>query len=127
MTKRDDSMPTNLSRRHFLGAAGAAAGGVALGATGLAACAPPTEPSKGTPWDHEFDVVVIGSGTGLVAALAARVAGAEVVVLEKRKIVGGTTGHSGGVAWIPNNNVMKKEGLADDPAWLFRLDPACAP
>ncbi|MFO0687535.1 MAG: FAD-binding protein [Myxococcota bacterium] len=115
MTKRDDSMPTNLSRRHFLGAAGAAAGGVALGATGLAACAPPTEPSKGTPWDHEFDVVVIGSGTGLVAALAARVAGAEVVVLEKRKIVGGTTGHSGGVAWIPNNNVMKKEGLADDP------------
>lgn len=107
----DESERIDLDRRRFLGGA---AGALALGATGLAACTPADEASKEAPWDHEFDVVVIGSGTGLVAALAARVAGAEVVVLEKRKIVGGTTGHSGGVAWIPNNNVMKAEGLADD-------------
>ncbi len=107
----DESERINLDRRRFLGGA---AGALALGATGLSACTPADEASKEAPWDHEFDVVVIGSGTGLVAALAARVAGADVVVLEKRKIVGGTTGHSGGVAWIPNNNVMKAEGLADD-------------
>lgn len=108
----NEPRPSSLNRRRFLGGA---AGALALGAGGLAGCTPPAEPSKEAPWDHEFDVVVIGSGTGLVAALAARVAGAEVLVLEKRKIVGGTTGHSGGVAWIPNNNIMKSEGLADDP------------
>jgi 3-oxosteroid 1-dehydrogenase len=113
---RDEPLQPNLDRRRFLGGA---AGTLALGATGLAACsAPPSDEARDAateaPWDHEVDVVVIGSGTGLVAALAARVAGLDVLVLEKRKIVGGTTGHSGGVAWIPNNNVMKAEGLADD-------------
>jgi len=107
----DGSERIQLNRRRFLGGA---AGTLALGATGLTACTPSDDASKGPAWDHEFDVVVIGSGTGLVAALAARVAGAEVLVIEKRKIVGGTTGHSGGVAWIPNNNVMKAEGLTDD-------------
>ena len=113
---RDEPLQPKLDRRRFLGAA---AGTLALGTAGLAACsAPPadvaSDESKQAPWDHEVDVVVIGSGTGLVAALAARVAGADVLVIEKRKIVGGTTGHSGGVAWIPNNNVMKTEGLEDD-------------
>ena len=109
----EDSRSNPMSRRRFLGGT---AGALALGATGLGACTPGAQSAPERPWDHEFDVVVIGSGTGLVAALAARVAGAAVVVLEKRKIVGGTTGHSGGVAWIPNNNVMKAEGLADDRA-----------
>ena len=107
---RGDREQPNLDRRHFLGAA---AGTVALGAVSLAGCAPQL-PDKKEHWDHEVDVVVVGSGTGLVAALAARVAGLDVLVIEKRQIVGGSTGHSGGVAWIPNNNVMKAEGLADD-------------
>lgn len=106
-TKRDE---TKLDRRRFLGAA---AGTVALGATSLAGCAPQTAGEK-EHFDHEVDVVVVGSGTGLVAALAARVAGLDVLVIEKRQITGGSTGHSGGVAWIPNNNVMKSEGIADD-------------
>lgn len=107
-----------MDRRGFLGAGlGLGAGAIALGASGLAACTPPEKSAASDEkWDEEVDVVVIGSGTGLVAALAARVAGCDVLVLEKRKIVGGTTGHSGGVAWIPNNNVMKSEGLADDRA-----------
>lgn len=114
--ERDEPLKPDLDRRRFLGGA---AGTLALGAAGLAACSAPSsdearDAARETPWDHEVDVVVIGSGTGLVAALAARVAGLDVLVLEKRKIVGGTTGHSGGVAWIPNNNVMKSEGLEDD-------------
>ncbi|MBK7947628.1 MAG: twin-arginine translocation signal domain-containing protein [Deltaproteobacteria bacterium] len=44
--ERDDSKPPSLNRRHFLGAAGAAAGTVAFGATSLVACAPRPSPRR---------------------------------------------------------------------------------
>ncbi len=53
-------------------------------------------------WDHEFDVVVLGTGgAGLTAALTAAVNGAAVQVYEKAPTVGGTTAVSGGIVWIP--------------------------
>ena len=63
---------------------------------------------------REFDVVIVGSGAaGLSAALAARVAGARVLVVEKAPVVGGTTAMSGGCIWIPNHHRMAELGVSD--------------
>lgn len=65
-------------------------------------------------WDATVDFVIAGSGGGgLVAALAAADAGAEVLVLEKQALVGGSTCMSGGVVWIPNNPLMQAGGVSD--------------
>jgi 3-oxosteroid 1-dehydrogenase len=67
-----------------------------------------------TTWDSTVDFLVVGSGGGaLVAALAAADAGASVLLLEKQALIGGSTGMSGGVAWIPNNPVLKAAGIPD--------------
>ncbi len=106
-----------LNRRGFLGGAAAT---MAVGAVGALGCGPEADPMQ-PRWDREADVVIIGTGTGLVGGLAAAVAGARVLALEKRAVAGGSTGHSGGVAWIPNNSAMRQEGIEDsrDNALLY--------
>ena len=65
-------------------------------------------------WNHETDVLVIGTGGGgLTAAITAQVNGAKVMVIEKSDKVGGTTSVSGGVIWIPLNDQMKNIGVSD--------------
>lgn len=66
-----------------------------------------------SPFDREVDMVVVGSGTGLCGALVAARSGLEVLVLEKQAVPGGTTLVSGGVLWVPNNTIMRREGLSD--------------
>src|SRR5512139_1800242 len=62
----------------------------------------------------EYDFVIVGSGGGsMVAALYARMAGLNPVILEKRDKIGGSTGFSGGVWWVPNNHVIKRHGVKD--------------
>ena len=69
----------------------------------------------GSEWDAVADVVVVGSGAaGGSAALTAAHDGASVIVLEKGSFVGGTTGKSGGVFWVPNNPVMVAAAIVDD-------------
>lgn len=68
----------------------------------------------GRKWDHEVDVVVIGTGgAGLTAAILAHDNGARVLVLERSDKVGGTTAVSGGGAWIPLNHKMQELETAD--------------
>lgn len=71
-------------------------------------------------WDHEYDVVVLGSGAaGLTAALTAAVSGATVQVFEKAATVGGTTAVSGGIAWIPFHNRCPGRELTIDAALQY--------
>ncbi|MGX1591161.1 3-ketosteroid-delta-1-dehydrogenase [Glutamicibacter sp. NPDC055491] len=62
---------------------------------------------------HEVDLLVIGSGTGLATALAAKELGLNVAVAEKTQYVGGSTARSGGAFWIPANTVLKRDGAVD--------------
>ena len=65
---------------------------------------------------QEFDVVVVGSGgAGMVAALAAAHRGLSTIVIEKAAHYGGSTARSGGGVWIPNNEVLKRDGVKDTP------------
>jgi 3-oxosteroid 1-dehydrogenase len=65
-------------------------------------------------WDDVADVVVVGSGAaGLAAAVAATMAGASVVVLERAGTLGGTTAKSSGSFWVPNNPLMQEQRLSD--------------
>jgi succinate dehydrogenase/fumarate reductase flavoprotein subunit len=49
----------------------------------------------------------------MTAALMAHDKGANVLLLEKSGLVGGTTAVSGGVVWVPNNHRMDEVGHAD--------------
>ncbi len=73
-------------------------------------------------WQREADVVVIGSGAaGLPAAIAAREAGASVIVVEAEKDIGGHAITSGGnVPLGGGTSIQRKYGIADTPELLFQ-------
>ncbi len=65
-------------------------------------------------WDTSVDLLIAGSGGGgMVAALAAVDAGIEPLVVEKQELIGGSTGMSGGMVWLPDNPLMRAEGVPD--------------
>jgi len=65
-------------------------------------------------WDSSVDFLVVGSGAaGMTGALRAHDLGAEVLVVEKASLYGGSTALSGGVVWVPNNPLMRELGLRD--------------
>jgi flavocytochrome c len=112
------------SRRGFLAAAGQAViAGAAMGATtggamaaDQAAC--PSSPIPAT-WDESYDVVIIGSGFGgLAAAYEAKKAGASVVILEKMRTPGGNSIINGGGFAAAGNPLQQAQGLTDSPESL---------
>lgn len=63
---------------------------------------------------YEVDVLVVGSGAGgLTAAVVAADQQAEVLVVEKSNLFGGTTATSGGVIWVPGSHLAEKLGQKD--------------
>jgi succinate dehydrogenase/fumarate reductase flavoprotein subunit len=65
-------------------------------------------------WDRVVDVIVVGSGAaGLSAATLAHDGGAQVLLVEKADLIGGTTGVSGGMPWVPMNRHLADVGVVD--------------
>lgn len=64
--------------------------------------------------DASKTIVIVGSGSAaLVAAISAKEAGMEPIVVESTGKIGGSSAMSGGGAWIPNNPLMLKAGTPD--------------
>jgi fumarate reductase flavoprotein subunit len=67
--------------------------------------------------NERFDVVVIGAGgAGLAAAIEARAAGANVLLLEKNDRPGGSTSWSIGSVTATQTPHQRKRGIVDSPA-----------
>ena len=65
----------------------------------------------------QVPVVVIGAGAaGLIAALAAREAGADVLVIERDALPRGSTALSAGLIPAAGTRWQREAGIADDPA-----------
>jgi len=74
----------------------------------------------GDHFDHEVDVLVVGSGGGgMAAALTAQAAGLDALVIEKSTHYGGSTALSGGGIWVPGAPSQRREGYAPDPEETF--------
>ncbi|MDY3129132.1 MAG: flavocytochrome c [Berryella intestinalis] len=109
----------SVGRRDFLKAAGAA--GVALiGGGALAACSPNGSKSgsgskaSDVKWDVESDVLVVGTGfAGLAAAIEAKEAGCDVVVIDKMSSYGGNSTINGGDMAAVGTPLQKEAGVED--------------
>ncbi|MFD1812605.1 FAD-dependent oxidoreductase [Rhodococcus gannanensis] len=65
--------------------------------------------------DDTYDVIVVGSGAGLVGALAAAARGLRTLVIEKTEFIGGTTAYSGSGLWLPGNAAERRAGVDAGP------------
>jgi len=79
-----------------------------------------------TEWDATADVVVVGSGSGLFAAVEAATSGASVILLEKANEIGGKPQMM--FIWDANSTDVQKRAGIDDSAdahweWLKQQSP----
>ncbi|MFN8628556.1 MAG: FAD-dependent oxidoreductase [Candidatus Binatia bacterium] len=74
-------------------------------------------------WDVEADVVVVGYGcAGACAAIAAREAGAQVLLIERASGGGGTSANSGGLIYMGGGTpVQQAAGFDDTPEEMFKF------
>jgi fumarate reductase flavoprotein subunit len=77
--------------------------------------------AEGAAFDVEIAVVIIGAGAaGLVAALSAREAGRDVLVLERDPVPRGSTALSAGLIPAADTRWQRQAGIADSPALYGR-------
>lgn len=112
-----ESTSGTLTRRRLLAAAGATAALTA--ASGAAAL--PRDQIKG--WDVVADVLVAGSGAaGISAAIEARAAGADVLVIEALPRFGGASAMSGGVVYAGGGTALQQAlGVEDTAEQMFEF------
>lgn len=107
-----------ISRREFIKGAAVGASVVALSGLGLKEAKAAQPPEK---WDKETDIVIVGyGGAGASAAIAARDAGAKVLILEKRDVAGGSTAVCGGVFYAAGTSVQTANGIEDSADLLYQ-------
>ena len=115
----------SVGRREFLKTIGVAGAALAGGAA-LASCAPAKSSSEDTQgqtnnldaasvaWDSETDVLVVGTGfAGLAAAIEAKKAGSDVVIIDKMTTYGGNSSINGGDMAAVGTPCRKKRRLED--------------
>ncbi len=122
-----------LNRREFIKDAATVGTGAATACVLGATLAPAAIPEK---WDRQSDVVVVGyGGAGACAAITAREAGSEVLILEKLKTGGGNTAICGGVIYAGGTSVQMAYKISDTADKLYQhllnvgkafIDPALA-
>ena len=97
-------------------------GSFALGAAGLFGSAHAAGAVKlPQKWDETVDVIVIGSGfAGLAAAIEAKEAGANTIVLEKMPTAGGNSVINGGILTATGCPQQKKHNIQDSPELLAK-------
>jgi succinate dehydrogenase/fumarate reductase flavoprotein subunit len=124
MEKKRDAA-RDLSRRDFLKGAALTASGAAVAS--IAGCTNGTPYAADAPagdlpekWDQEVDVVVVGGGVGLAAAIEAKNAGADTIVIEAGDHAGGLWISAGGSCTMGGGNIVQqRDGQADTvDAWF---------
>lgn len=105
---------TECSRRRALAFMGAGAAALPFAATAAAQ-------TKEAQWDQTCEVLVVGSGyAGLCAAIEARNAGADVLLVEKMMFLGGNSALCGGGIAAPGSDLQKAAGVKDSAEQLYQ-------
>lgn len=113
-----DAPSTDGARRGFLRRLALAGAGAAAAAASFdLSAAAPARRGEVRHWDAGTDVLIVGSGAGgIAAAIEARRAGAEALVLEKYRVPGGSSSLSGGVCYCGGGTALQKALGFDDTA-----------
>ena len=115
----DDSRSANRTRREVLRTLALGTGAGLIGAAESAFAASSRDIAA---WDHEADLVIVGSGAaGISAALEGRAQGLGTLVLERFAVPGGSSSLSGGVCYLGGGTPLQRAlGFDDTPEEMYK-------
>lgn len=117
---KDKNSPSTVTRRRFISGAGMAAmAGVIAGAHIL----PKEVRAAGKPssWAMETDVVIVGGGGGgLAAAVEAANRGSRVILVEKTRLLGGSSIICGGALAFAGTDLQASENVKDSNELFYK-------